>query len=98
MLIGLTERLDRLEERFAWTQRHLTEQDRVILRLQEEVDRLRLELRLARQRETDAHSGAHAGLSAPDLGQAFHEQQQRAAAADVGEDLQDLPYERPPHY
>jgi SlyX protein len=37
-------RLDRLEERLAWLERHVTEQDRAMLELHEANTRLRREL------------------------------------------------------
>jgi SlyX protein len=37
-------RLDRLEERLAWLERHVTEQDRAMLELHETQGRLRREL------------------------------------------------------
>lgn len=43
-----TERLTRLEERYAHLQRHLTEQDKAMLELGEEVTRLRKELEIGR--------------------------------------------------
>ncbi|HEU5077746.1 MAG TPA: SlyX family protein [Opitutaceae bacterium] len=47
-------RLDRLEERFAWLQRHVTEQDRVMLKLSEENARLRREIEELRGRVSGA--------------------------------------------
>lgn len=43
-------RLERLEERFAWLQRHVTEQDRAMLKLSEENALLRRELEELRGR------------------------------------------------
>ena len=43
-------RLDRLEERLAWLERHVEEQDKVMLAQAETIDRLRAELRLLRDR------------------------------------------------
>ncbi len=45
-------RLDRLEERLAWLERHVEEQDKVMLEQAETIDRLRAELRLVRDRVT----------------------------------------------
>jgi SlyX protein len=42
------ERLTRLEERYAHLQRHVTEQDKAMLALTEELARLRQELQLLR--------------------------------------------------
>ena len=36
-----SERIDRLEERLVWLQRHVTEQDKVMLELSDELARLR---------------------------------------------------------
>lgn len=44
------ERIDRLEERLAWLERHIEEQDKVMLEQAEAIDRLRAELRLLRDR------------------------------------------------
>ena len=41
-------RLDRLEERLAWLERHVTEQDRAMLELHEANTRLRRELAMLR--------------------------------------------------
>ena len=45
-----TERIDRLEERLAWLERHVTEQDKTMLVLHEELARLRAELKPLRER------------------------------------------------
>ncbi len=45
-------RLARLEERLAWFERHVTEQDKAMLELSEMVDKLRRELLLLRDRQT----------------------------------------------
>jgi SlyX protein len=37
------ERVDRLEERIAWLERHVTAQDKAMLELHEEIERLRRE-------------------------------------------------------
>ena len=52
-----SERIDRLEERLAWLQRHVTEQDKVMLELGDELARLRNELAALRSR----HSGGEFG-------------------------------------
>jgi len=44
------ERIDRLEERLAWFERHVTEQDKVMLELSEDLARLRAELIALRSR------------------------------------------------
>ncbi|HTJ78324.1 MAG TPA: SlyX family protein [Rariglobus sp.] len=45
-----SERIDRLEERLAWFERHVTEQDKVMLELAEDLARLRAELLILRSR------------------------------------------------
>jgi len=44
------ERVDRLEERVAWLEHHLTAQDKAMLELHEELARLRKELTVLRER------------------------------------------------
>lgn len=44
------ERLDRLEERLAWLQRHVTEQDKAMLEMAGLLDRLKAELSRLKQR------------------------------------------------
>ncbi len=51
------ERIDRLEERLAWLERHVEEQDKVILQLTETADRLRAEVRLVRERSSSGAGG-----------------------------------------
>lgn len=43
-------RIDRVEERLAWLERHVTEQDKAMLALNEELARLRAELKKLRER------------------------------------------------
>jgi SlyX protein len=43
-------RIDRLEERLAWLERHIAEQDKAMLALNEELARLRAELKKLRER------------------------------------------------
>jgi SlyX protein len=57
-------RIDRLEERLAWLERHLTEQDKVMLALSRDVERLQGELRLVRARVASLPSEGAAGASA----------------------------------
>lgn len=57
-------RLERLEERLAWLERHVEEQDKVMLAQAETLDRLRAELRLLRDRAA-ALSGEGAGPVSP---------------------------------
>ena len=39
-----SERIDRLEERLGWLQRHVTEQDKAMLEMAGQIDRLKAEL------------------------------------------------------
>ncbi|WP_425506198.1 SlyX family protein [Termitidicoccus mucosus] len=43
----------RVEERLAWLERHMTEQDKVMLELTETLDRLRREAEVLRRRVGD---------------------------------------------
>ena len=51
------ERIDRLEERLAWLQRHITEQDKAMLEMAGQLDRLKAELTRLKQRSDSAPSG-----------------------------------------
>ncbi len=44
------ERIDRLEERLAWLQRHVTEQDKAMLEMAGQLDRVKAELTRLKQR------------------------------------------------
>mgnify|MGYP000877169699 FL=1 len=46
----MNERLQRLEEKIAYLERHVTEQDKVMLELSDTLTKLRLEVRLLRER------------------------------------------------
>lgn len=46
----MNERVQRLEEKIAYLERHVTEQDKVILELGDALAKLRLELRALRER------------------------------------------------
>lgn len=50
-------RLARLEERLAWFERHVVEQDRAMLELAEDLNRLRAELRQVRDRGEPSTGG-----------------------------------------
>ena len=54
------ERIDRLEERLAWLQRHVTEQDKAMLEMAGQLDRLKAELVRMKQRADDT-GGAPTG-------------------------------------
>jgi SlyX protein len=58
------ERVNRLEERLAWLQRHVTEQDRAMLDLTELVEKLRHEVLRLRDRSLDGSGGGGAGADA----------------------------------
>ena len=51
------ERIDRLEERLAWLQRHVTEQDKAMLEMAGQLDRIKSELTRLRQRSESAQNG-----------------------------------------
>jgi SlyX protein len=50
------QRMARVEERLAWLERHVSEQDKVMLELSETLDRLRGEAEILRQRVSDGTS------------------------------------------
>jgi len=56
-------RLDRLEERLAWFERHATEQDKAMLELAKRLDRTQAELNLLRERF--AVTGDSARMTSP---------------------------------
>jgi SlyX protein len=56
----LHERIQRLEEKIAYLERHVTEQDRAMLELAEELAALRGEVRLWRERASAAGAGGGA--------------------------------------
>lgn len=51
------ERIDRLEERLAWLQRHVTEQDKAMLEMAGQIDRLKAELLRLKQRAETTPAG-----------------------------------------
>ena len=59
----MNERLQRLEEKIAYLERHVTEQDKVMLELGDTLAKLRQELRTLRERS--GGSGAGEGDKAP---------------------------------
>jgi SlyX protein len=61
-----SERIDRLEERLAWLERHVTEQDKEMLAQHEELARLRREFELMRARLTESDSSPEVGSSPED--------------------------------
>jgi SlyX protein len=52
------ERIERLEERLAWLQRHVTEQDKAMLEMAGQLDRLKAELTRLKQRAEAAPTPA----------------------------------------
>lgn len=60
------ERIDRLEERLAWFERHATEQDKAMLELAEELARLRGELAALRARLEGGGGGEGTDFSPTD--------------------------------
>lgn len=54
----MNEALKRIEEKIAFLERHVTEQDKAMLEMAEDLARLRRELKALRER---AGSGPHAG-------------------------------------
>ena len=51
-------RIERLEERLAWLERHVTEQDKEMLEQSRRLDRALAELRLLRERAAGAPAAA----------------------------------------
>ena len=51
------ERIDRLEERLAWLQRHVTEQDKAMLEMAGQLDRIKAEVLRLKQRSESAQTG-----------------------------------------
>ena len=51
------ERIDRLEERIAWLQRHVVEQDKAMLEMAGQLDRFKAELTRFKQRADAAPTG-----------------------------------------
>jgi SlyX protein len=60
-----TERIERLEERMAWLERHVVEQDKAMLALAETNDRLRRELDIMRLRGGSEPAGPTAAEERP---------------------------------
>ena len=48
--MDVAQQMARLEERLAWLQRHVTEQDKAMLKMSEDITRLRRELLVLRDR------------------------------------------------
>lgn len=58
-------RLEHLEARFAWLERHVQEQDRVVADLNEELLRLRREIAGLRERLRAGDAGSEEGSEPP---------------------------------
>lgn len=61
------ERIDYVEERLAWLERHVVEQDKAMLEYSRELDRLRAELKRMAERPVAAGepSGEAGGMASP---------------------------------
>jgi len=57
------ERIDRLEERLAWLQRHVTEQDKAMLEMAGQLDRFKAELTRLKQRAESAPTNPDGGMA-----------------------------------
>ncbi len=55
-----SERIDRLEERLAWLQRHVVEQDKAMLEMAGQLDRMTAELKRLKQRSEASSANAEA--------------------------------------
>lgn len=53
----MNDRVQRLEEKIAYLERHVTEQDKVMLELGDTIEKLRIELRALRDRAAGASMG-----------------------------------------
>ena len=51
------QQIARLEERLAWLERHVVEQDKAMLEMSDDIIRLRRELHALRDRQTPGDSG-----------------------------------------
>jgi SlyX protein len=61
-----TERVERLEERLAWIERHVTAQDKAMLELHEELARLNREVAQLRARSEQGTAGPGESLPTGD--------------------------------
>jgi len=60
----MTDRVQRLEEKVAYLERHVTEQDKAVLELSDTLSRMRIELRKLRDRVSDTATGDGGGETA----------------------------------
>jgi SlyX protein len=61
----MTESIKRLEEKIAYLERHVTEQDKAMLEMAEDIAALRREMKALRERS--AHGGSSAGAEEDEL-------------------------------
>ena len=57
----MNDRVQRLEEKVAYLERHVTEQDKAMLELTDTLSRMRVELRKLRERMSDSGAGDGGG-------------------------------------
>ena len=57
------QQIARLEERLAWLERHVVEQDKAMLEMSDDIIRLRRELRTLRDRQSSGDPGESGGSS-----------------------------------
>ena len=62
----MNESIKRLEEKVAYLERHVTEQDRAMLELLEQVEALRRELKVLRDRSASGSEGREGDDDLPD--------------------------------
>ncbi len=58
------QRIARLEERLAWLERHVTEQDKAMLEMADDLARIQRELRMLRERQSSFGESGEMGSSA----------------------------------
>jgi SlyX protein len=58
-------RLDRIEERIAWLERHIVQQDKAMLEMAQENERLRQQLQLLRLKVGEGASSSSGEASSP---------------------------------
>jgi SlyX protein len=59
-------RIERIEERVAWLEHHVSQQDRAMLEMAERLDRIMRELTRLRERSVAAGASGEAGGSLPE--------------------------------
>jgi SlyX protein len=57
------EQIARLEERLAWLERHVVEQDKAMLEMSDDIIRLRRELRALKERQSSGDLGESGSLA-----------------------------------